>query len=143
MTRHQDDKIKIVMKNEKSTGTKTATVQLAELNRQIEQLKQQKTSLAEPMKARHAELRSELLQVETEIRELDPSWKPVSLRPKADDKITEILTANREPMTVEAIVQAVGSLFSPWKIKNVLKKRSSGAKAVFTINDGKYSLKSA
>jgi hypothetical protein len=42
-----------------------------------------------------------------------------------------------------AMAQAVGSLFSAWKVKNVLKKRSSGAKAMFTVNDGKYSLKSA
>jgi len=129
------------MKNDKKTGTKTATAQLAELNAQIEQLHQQKTALAEPMKQRHSELCSELLEVETEIRELDPSWKPASLRPKADDKITEILTTNGSPMTVESIIEAVGSLFSPWKIKNVLKKKSTGAKAVFTLADGKYSLK--
>lgn len=131
------------MKTDKNTGTKNATAQLAELNAQIEALKKQKTSLAEPMKARHAELRSELLLVENEIRELDPTWKPVSLRPKADDKITEILTVNREPMTVDAILQSVGNLFSPWKVKNILKKKSSGAKAVFVVNDGKYSLKAA
>jgi DNA repair exonuclease SbcCD ATPase subunit len=94
-------------KNKTGNGTKTATAQLADLNAQIEALKQQKTSLAEPMKARHAELRSELLQVETEIRELDSSWKPASLRPKAEEKISEFITANG-PMTVEAIVQAVG-----------------------------------
>jgi len=131
------------MKNDKTTGTKNTTVQLAELNAQIEQLKKQKTSLAEPMKARHAELRSEILQVENEIRELDPTWKPVSLRPKADDKIAEILTSSREPMTVDAIVQAVGSAFSPWKIKKVLKKRSTGAKATLSLANDKYSLKAA
>lgn len=131
------------MKNDKTAGNKTATAQLAELNAQIEALKQQKTSLAEPMKARHAELRNELLQVETEIRELDPSWKPASLRPKADDKITEILTANREPMAADAIVKAIGTLISPWKVKNTLKKKSTGAKAIFKLADGKYSLKTA
>lgn len=61
---------------------------------------------AEPMKARHAELCSELIQVETEIRELDPSWKPASLRPKIDDKIRELLVAG--PMAVESIIAAVG-----------------------------------
>ena len=131
------------MKNDKTTGTKNATAQLAELNAQIEALKKQKTSLAEPMKARHAELRSELLQVEAEISELDQTWKPASLRPKADDKITEILTANHEPMTIDAIIQAVGNVFTPWKVKSVLKKRSTGAKAIFTLADGKYSLKTA
>jgi len=124
-------------------GTKTANAQLAELNRQIEQLKIQKTALAEPMKQRHTELCSELLEVETEIRELDPTWKPASLRPKVDDKITEILTTNGQPMTVESIIEAVGSLFSPWKIKSVLKKRSTGAKATLSLLDGKYSLKAA
>ena len=78
------------MKTDKPTGTKNATAQLAELNAQIEQLNKQKTSLAEPMKARHAELREEILSVESQILELDATWKPVSLRPKADDKITEI-----------------------------------------------------
>jgi hypothetical protein len=130
------------MKNDtKKTGTKTATTQLADLNRQIEDLKLQKTALAEPMKQRHAELRAELLEVETQIRELDPTWKPASLRPKADEKIMEVLSTNGQPMTAEAIVQAVGSVFSPWKIKNVLKKRSTGPKAMFTVNDGKYAVK--
>lgn len=130
------------MKNEKKIGN-NATAQLAELNAQIEALKIQKTSLAEPMKERHAELRSELLQVETEISELDPTWKPASLRPKADDKISEVITTTGSPMTAEAIIQAVGSVFSPWKIKHILKKRSTGPKAVFAVNDGKYSLKTA
>jgi hypothetical protein len=143
MNRHQKQQNQIMKNDTKKTGTKDATAQLADLNAQIETLKQQKTSLAEPMKARHAELRSELLQVETEIRELDSSWKPASLRPKADEKIVEVITASGSPMTVEAIVQAVGNLFTPWKIKNVLKKRTSGAKATLTLADGKYSLKSA
>jgi hypothetical protein len=131
------------MKNDiKKTGTKTATAALAEINAEIEALNQKRIGLAEPLKSRHAELRGELLEVETEIRGLDPTWKPASLRPKADDKIMEILTANGQPMTAEAIVQAVGSVFSPWKIKTVLKKRSTGPKAIFTLVDGnKYAVK--
>lgn len=130
------------MKNDtKKTGTKTATAALAEINAEIEALNQKRIGLAEPLKSRHSELRTELLEVESEIRGLDPTWKPASLRPKADDKIMEVITANGQPMTVEAIVQAVGSVFSPWKIKNVLKKRSTGPKAVFTFADGKYSVK--
>jgi hypothetical protein len=130
------------MKNDiKKTGAKTATTQLADLNRQIEDLKLQKTALAEPMKQRRTELVAELLQVETEIRDLDPTWKPASLRPKADDKIIEVLSTSGQPMTAEAIVQAVGGVFSPWKIKTVLKKRSTGPKAVFTLADGKYAVK--
>ena len=129
------------MKNDNKTGTKTATAQLAELNAQIEQLNQQKTSLAEPMKARHAELCGEILTVEGQIRELDPTWKPVSLRPKADDKIREVLAAG--PMAVESIIAAVGNAASSWKVKNILKKKSTGAKAIFTFAENKYSLKAA
>ena len=131
------------MKNDKNTGTKNATAQLADLNAQIEALKQQKTSLAAPMKERFFELRSELLQVESQILELDPSFKPGSLRPKADEKIVEILTSSREPMTVDAIIQAAGNLFSPWKLKSTLKKKSTGAKATISLVDGKYALKAA
>lgn len=127
----------------KKTGTKTATAALADINAQIEALKQQRIGLAEPLKARYTELTGELLALETEVRELDPTWKPSSLRPKVDDKITEILTTNGQPMTVEAIIEAMGSVFTPWKIKNVLKKRSTGTKAVFTLADGKYAMKVA
>lgn len=131
------------MKNDtKKAGTKTATAALAEINAEIEALNQKRIGLAEPLKSRHAELRTELLEVETEIRGLDPSWKPASLRPKADDKIMEILTANDRPMSAEEIVQAMGGLFSPWKTKNVLRKRSTGPKAIFALVDGnKYAVK--
>jgi hypothetical protein len=130
------------MKNDiKKTGTKTATAALAEINAEIEALNQKRIGLAEPLKAHHAELTGELLEVETEIRGLDPTWKPASLRPKADEKIMEVLSASGQPMTAEQIVQAVGGVFSPWKIKTVLKKRSTGPKAVFTVNDGKYAVK--
>lgn len=44
-------------------------------------------------------------------------------------------------MTAEKIVQRVGGMFSPWKLKSTLKNRSTGAKAVFSVNDGKYSVK--
>jgi hypothetical protein len=132
------------MKNDtKNTGTKTATAALADINAQIESLKQQRIGLAEPLKARYTELMGELLAVETEVKDLDPTWKPASLRPKVEDKITQILKAKGEPMAVEAIIEAVGNLFSPWKVKNILKKKSTGTKATFTLLDGKYSLKTA
>jgi len=127
----------------KRTGTKDATAALAEINAQLEALNQQRIGLAQPLKDRYAEMRGELLTLETEIRSLDESWKPASLRPKADEKIAEVITANGGPMTVESIIQAVGSVFSPWKIKNTLKKRSSGPKAIFVLADGKYALKAA
>ena len=130
------------MKNDiKKAGTKTATAALADINAQIEALKQQRIGLSEPLKARHTELTGELLALEIEVKELDPTWKPANLRPKVDNKISEILTANGQPMPVESIVEAVGSAFSPWKVKNILKKKSQGAKAVFTLTDGKYTVK--
>ncbi len=131
------------MKNDKTTGTKNATAALQQINAEIEALNQKRKGLAEPLKARHTELTGELLALESEVKELDPTWKPASLRPKVDDKITEILTTNGQPMTVESIIEAVGNVFSPWKIKSVLKKRSMGAKATFNLADGKYSLKVA
>ena len=130
------------MKNDKKTGN-NATAALAEINLQIEALKQQRIGLSEPLKARYTELSGELLTLEAEVRELDPTWKPASLRPKVDDKITEILTTNGQPMTVESIIEAVGNAASSWKVKNILKKKSTGPKAIFTLVDGNYSLKAA
>lgn len=133
----------VTMKNtSKNIGTgNNATAALAKINAQIEALQQQRVGLAQPLKDRYAELRGELLTLETEVRELDPTWKPEPMKAKAETKIAEILTANSQPMTPEAITKAVGDLFTPWKIKNTLKKKSSGAKAVFTFADGKYNLK--
>jgi hypothetical protein len=132
------------MKNDtKKTGNghKNAQSALADINNRIAELQQQRVALAEPLKGRHNELRGELLALETEIRNLDGNWKPASLRPRADDKIMEVLTVHDSPMTAEEIIQAVGNAFSPWKVKNTLKKRSTGSKAVFTVNDGRYSVK--
>jgi hypothetical protein len=131
--------MKTQAKNKTGNGN-NAQSELAAINAQIEALKGQRITLAEPLKSRWTELRGELVEMEAQIRELDPSWKPVSLRPKADDKIMEIL-AKGQPMAVEEIIQTVGSLFTPWKVKNVLKKKSTGAKAVFAVNDGKYMVK--
>ena len=130
-------------KTNKTTGTSNAQSALAEIEAQITALNQKKATLATPMKERYAELRSELLTLEATVKELDPAWKPEPLKPKAESKIAEIITANGEPMTPEAIVQAVGDLFTPWKIKNTLKKKSGGAKAMFTLADGKYAVKAA
>ena len=133
------------MKNDtKKTGngTKTATAALADINAQIEALKQQRIGLSDPLKARYAEMRGELVALETEVRELDPSWKPEPMKPKAETRIAEILTANG-PLTADEIIAAVGDTYTSWKVKNVLKKRSTGAKAVFTLADGKYNVKVA
>jgi hypothetical protein len=37
----------------------------------------------------------------------------------------------------------VGNVFTPWKVRSTLKKKSTGAKAVFALNDGRYSVKAA
>ncbi len=81
------------------------------------------------------------MALETEIRSLDAAWKPEPMKPKAETKIAEILTAKGQPMAVDEILAAVGDLFTPWKVKNTLKKKSTGAKAVFAVNDGKYAVK--
>ena len=125
------------MKNtsKNKTGTNAAAVKLTEINSKIEELKNQRIALAEPLKATFGELQAQLLETETQIRELDPTWKPSSLRPKADDKIREVIEANGEPMTEEAIIAAVGDAFSKWKLRTTLKKR-------FTVDaTGKYSVK--
>jgi hypothetical protein len=134
------------MKNtSKNTGTenKQVAVTLAKINEQIATLQQQRAGLAEPLKIHYADLRKQLADTETQIRDLDPLWKPASLRPKADAKIVEILSANEKPMTVEEILAAVGNTFTKWKVKNTLKKRSTGPKAVLSVNDGRYSVKAA
>jgi len=133
-----------VMKNntQNKTGNRnTAQATLAEINAKIAELNQRRIGLAEPLKNRYAELVGELNETGRQIKELDETWKPASLKPKADDKIREIITTHGSPMTAEEIIQAVGDVFTPWKVKNVLKKKSTGAKAVFTVNDGKFSVK--
>ena len=125
----------------KKTGTKNAQSALADINAQIAELQQKRVTLAEPLKAHYSELRTELNDVEAEIRQLDPVWKPEPMKAKAETKIAEILTAHGAPMAAEEIIQAVGNVFTPWKVKNTLKKKSTGAKAVFTFADGKYAVK--
>ena len=135
--------MKTESKNKTGNGTKTAQAALADINAQIEALSQQRIALAQPLKDRYAEMRGELMALETEVRELDPSWKPEPMKAKAETRITEILTARGQPMTAEEIIAAVGDTYTSWKVKNTLKKRSTGPKAVFTLADGKYSVKAA
>jgi hypothetical protein len=129
--------------NRTGNGNKNAQSALAELNAQIAELQSRRVTLADPLKTRYAEMGAELMALETEIRGLDADWKPEPMKAKAETRITEILTANGQPMTAEEIIAAVGDAFTPWKTKNVLKKRSTGAKAVFTLADGKYTVKAA
>lgn len=109
-------------------------VALADLNNQIEALHQKRMGLAEPLKVRFGELRVEMQETQNQIRELDPSWKPASLNPKADEKIRELIAA-KGPMTEAEILAAVGDTFSKWKVKTLLKKKFSADAG------GKYSPK--
>lgn len=128
----------------KTGNGNTATAALARINNQIAELQQQRVALAEPLKTRYAEMRGELSALETEIRSLDAGWKPAPLKPRADDKIREIITEHGKPMTTDEIVKAVGGMFTPWKVRNTLKKKSAGAKAIFALVDGnKYAVKAA
>ena len=135
--------MKNISKNKTGNGNRNAQSALAEINAQIEALNQQRVALAQPLKDRYTEMRGELAALETEIRSLDGEWKPEPMKAKAETKIAEILTASGQPMAVEEIVKAVGDQFTSWKIKNVLKKRSAGPKAVFTLADGKYAVRAA
>jgi len=135
--------MKSTSQNRTGNGNKNAQSALAELNAQIAELQSRRVTLADPLKARYGELRAELLALETEIRDLDGDWTPAPMKAKAETRIAEILTARGQPMTPEEIVAAVGDAFTPWKVKNTLKKKSTGAKAVFTLADGKYSVKVA
>lgn len=127
----------------KTTGTSNAQTALAELNAQIAELQARRVTLADPLKGRYAEMRAELANMETQIRELDPAWKPEPMKPKAETRIVEVLTANGQPMTAEQVGKELAGVFTNWKIKSTLKKRSTGPKAIFAVNDGRYSLKAA
>ncbi|HOC54466.1 MAG TPA: hypothetical protein PKI20_02460 [Verrucomicrobiota bacterium] len=125
------------------TGSKNAQAALADINAKIQALNQQRVALAQPLKDRYAEMRAELVALDAEVRQLDPEWKPQPMKPKAETKIAEVLTAKGKPLTADEIIAAVGDAFTSWKIKNVLKKKSTGAKAVFALADGKYGMKAA
>ena len=124
------------MKN-KNSKNNNVTNTLNEINAQIEALHQKRVNLSEPLKARHAELRNELLGIEGQIRELDSTWKSVPIRGKADEKIKELLNTNGGTMTEAQLVTATKGLFSKWKLKQVLKKH-------FAVDGaGLYSVKAA
>jgi uncharacterized coiled-coil DUF342 family protein len=111
------------MKNTKSkVSGNNATVALAEINQQIEALKQKRIQLAEPLKSRFGELRGELMGIETQIRELDSNWAPPSLKPKTEERIQELISANG-PQTEAEIVKALGATFTKWKLKQTLQKK--------------------
>ncbi len=126
----------------KTTGTTNAQSALADIEAQIAALNAQKATLAEPMKQRYAELRGKLLHLESTVKELDPAWSPEPLKPKAEAKISEIISA-KGPLTADEIFKELAGVFTNWKLKSTLKKRSTGSKAIFAVNDGRYSLKAA
>ena len=100
----------------KSKNRNSAQAALAEINQKIAELNQRRVGLAEPLKIRYAEIKSELLETERQIKDLDETWKPTPLKPKADTKIAETITAHGKPMSAEEIIKAVGNVFTPWKV---------------------------
>lgn len=134
--------MKNITSRNKTTGTTNAQSALADIEAQIAALNAKKATLAEPMKQRYTELRGELLQLEATVKELDPAWSPEPLKPKAEAKISELLTA-KGPLTLEEISKELAGVLTNWKLKSTLKKRSTGPKAIFAINDGRYSLEAA
>ena len=126
------------MKNntQNKTGNRNnATAALARINSEIEKLNQQRIGLSEPLKNRFKEMTAELETLSGQIRELDSTWKPSSLKPKADAKIVEIIAASGKPMDEAAIIAAVGDTFTKWKVRQTLKKHFTADAA------GKYSVK--
>jgi hypothetical protein len=121
----------------KTNGTenKQVAVTLAKLNEQIATLQQQRAGLSEPLKIHFSELRKQLADTETQIRDLDPAWKPAPLKPKAQDKIKELVAANGGPLTETEIFKAVAGLFTKYKVRQTLKKHFTADAA------GKYSPK--
>lgn len=115
----------------KKQSNNTAAVALADINEKIEALKQQRIGLAEPLKVRYSELKNELDGLESQIRELDSSWRPT---PKVDEKIAELIAANG-PMTEAEITSALAGSVGKWKLKSTLKKKFSADAA------GKFSPK--
>ncbi len=127
----------VTMKNEiKKSNGNNAQATLAQINAEIEILNQKRISLAEPLKIRYAELRTELTETEIQIRDLDSTWKPAPTKPKGDEIIRQIISKNGAPMSEAEIIAAVGVTFTKWKTRQILKKK-------FKMDDkGKYSVAS-
>lgn len=102
-----------------------AQSELANINAQIQSLNQKRVALAEPLKLQFASLRNDLTALAGQIVELDPNWKQPPMKPKAEDKIREVLAAHGSPLTESEILKEVGSMFTKWKVRTTLKKRFS------------------
>jgi hypothetical protein len=134
--------MKNTSENKTGKGNKNAQSALAEINAKILELQQQRVNLAAPLKEAYTKMRNDLSGLEGEIKGLDPEWRPHPLKPKAETRITEVISA-KGPLTAEEIIKELAGTFTNWKTKSVLKKRSAGPKAIFAVNDGRYSLKAA
>jgi len=111
------------MKKLQNTTVGKAQVELANINAQIQSLNLKRVALAQPLKLQYATLRNDLTALAGQIVELDPEWKQPPMKPKAEDKIREVLAAHGSPMTEPEILKEIGSVFSKWKIRTTLKKR--------------------
>ncbi len=116
-------------------GTMNAQTALAELDAKIAELQSQRIGLAQPLVEKHSQMRAELTQLETQICGLNPTWRPTPLKPRAEERIREIIAGNGGPMTEAEILTAVGNTLTKYKVKQTLKKR-------FVVNDGKWAVKS-
>lgn len=125
----------------KTGNRNSAQATLAQINAQIAELQSRRVTLAEPLKIRYTEMAQELGQMAGQIRELDSTWRPAPLKPRAVDKIREIVAANVAPMAEADILKAVDGAFTTWQTRNILKRKSQGPKAVFAVKDGKYTVK--
>ncbi|MGP8052269.1 MAG: hypothetical protein ACLQAH_00390, partial [Limisphaerales bacterium] len=105
----------------KSKNGNNATAALAELDAKIAELQNQRIGLAQPLIEKHSQTRAELIQLETQIRSLNPTWRPTSLKPRAEERIREIIAGNGGPMTEAEILTAVGNTLTKYKVKQTLK----------------------
>jgi len=65
-----------------STTETEGGAELAQLKAKIREMRRRRIALAEPLKARYAELCDEMSQIEREIRALDEDWEPPMARMK-------------------------------------------------------------
>ena len=126
--------MKTETRNKTGNGN-NATVALAKINAKIAELQNQRIGLAQPLIEKHSQMRAELTQIEMQIRDLNPTWRPTPSKPRAEEKIREIISANGDPMTEAEILKAVGSMFTKYKVRQTLKKRFAVDAA------GKFSVK--
>ena len=82
------------------------------------------------MKQRYTELKGELLYAGSHRQGIGPHWKPEPMKPKAEIRIAEVIAAKGHPIAADEMTKELAGTFNGWKIKNTLKKRNTGPKAL-------------